>query len=158
MRKLILIPAALLAAALLSTAVDAQDMGGEGGGWHHHHHGGALMHELHELNLSDSQKATIKSMFQVSRAQQKAQFESLIAQHQALETATPGTAAYESATTSLASAAAAMASAHVQAEAALRTQIFGVLSDTQKAQLATLQAQHQAKVAAWMASHGRPAN
>lgn len=154
MRKLILLPAALLAAALASTAVYAQ---GPGGGWHHHH-GDAMMHELKELNLTDAQQASVKSLVQANHAQFKPQFEALMSQHQAFEAATPGTAAYENAAASLAQAASAAASAHVQAEAALRTQIYALLTDAQKAQLVTLQAQHQAKVAAWMASHSQPAD
>jgi len=158
MRKLIFLPAAVLAAALLSTAVNAQGPGGDGPDWHHHHHGGALMHELHELNLTDAQQTSIKALVKTSHEQFKPQFETLMSQHQAFEAATPGSAAFQNAASSLATSAAAAASAHVQAEAALRTQIYALLTDTQKTQMATLQAQHQAKVAAWQASHAQPAN
>ncbi len=160
MRKLMLVPAAILAAGMLSTAVYAQDQGpGDGGpGWHHHHRGGVLMHELKELNLSDSQKASIKTLFKTSHEQFKPQFEALRTQHQALEAATPGSAEFQNATASLAQASAAAASARVQQEAALRTQIYALLTDAQKQQLSTLQAQHQAKMAAWQAKHAQSAN
>ena len=160
MRKLIFLPAAVLAAAMLSTAVSAQGPGGPGeGGWHHHRHG-ELGHVLKELNLSDTQKASVKQLFQQSHAQLKPQLQTLRTDREALIAATPGTAAYQTAATNLAQDASTAASARVQSETALVTQVYGLLSDTQKAQWATLQAQHQAKVAAWEASHAQaePAN
>lgn len=160
MRKLMLVPAAILAAGMLSTAVYAQtEAPGAGGeGWHHHHRGGALMHELKALNLSDSQKASVKTLFQNARQQLKPQFEAVRTQREALNATTPGTAAYNNAASALATAASAAASARVQQEAELRTQIYALLTDAQKQQLATLQAQHQAKVAQWQAQHAQSAN
>jgi periplasmic protein CpxP/Spy len=158
MRKLIFLPAVVLAAAMLSTAVSAQDQAaGPGGhhGWHHHHRGGAMMHELKELNLSDAQKASVKALFKTSHQQLKPQFQALMTQRQALNAATPGSPAFQTAAASLAQAASSAASARVQEEATLRTQIYGLLTDAQKSQLATLQAQHQAKVAAWQAKHAQ---
>jgi Spy/CpxP family protein refolding chaperone len=161
MRKLMLVPAAILAAGMLSTAVYAQTQapGADGQGWHHHHHrGGALFHELKALNLSDSQKASVKTLFQNAHQQLKPQFEAVRTQREALNAATPGTAAYNNAASALATAASAAAGAHVQQEAELRTQIYALLTDAQKQQLATLQAQHQAKVAQWQAQHAQSAN
>ncbi|HWY24408.1 MAG TPA: Spy/CpxP family protein refolding chaperone, partial [Nevskia sp.] len=138
----------------------AQDQGpGDGGpGWHHHHRGGAMMHELKELNLSDSQKASIKTLFKTSHEQFKPQFEALRTQHQAFAAATPGSPEFQSATSSLAQAASSAASARVQQEAELRTQVYALLTDAQKQQLATLQAQHQAKMAEWQARHAQSAD
>ncbi|HWY23600.1 MAG TPA: Spy/CpxP family protein refolding chaperone [Nevskia sp.] len=160
MRKLMLVPAAILAAGMLSTAVHAQDQGpGDGGpGWHHHHRGGAMMHELKALNLSDSQKASVKTLFKSSREQLKPQFQAMMAQRQAFNSAVPGSPEFNSAESALAQAASSAASARVQQEAALRTQIYALLSDAQKQQLATLQAQHQAKMAEWQAKHAQSAD
>ena len=162
MRKLMMVPAAILAAGLLSTAVYAQTQAptaGDHQGWHHHHHrGGFLMHELKALNLSDSQKASVKTLLQNAHQQLKPQFEAVRTQREALDAATPGTAAYNNAASALASAASAAAGARVQQGAELRTQIYALLTDAQKQQLATLQAQHQAKVAQWKAQHAQSAN
>ncbi len=114
-----------------------------------------MMHELKELNLSDAQKASVKALFKTSHQQLKPQFQALMTQRQALNAATPGSPAFQNAATSLAQAASSAASARVQEEATLRTQIYGLLTDAQKSQLATLQAQHQAKVAAWQAKHAQ---
>ena len=155
MSKLIFLPAAVLAAAMLSTAVNAQDHGPGPDGWQHHHRGGALMHELKELNLSDAQKASVKDLFKTSRQQLKPQMEAVMTQRQALIAATPGTGAFQTATANLAQAASAAAAARVQSEAALVTQVYNLLTDAQKAQWTTLQAQHQAKMAAWQAKHAQ---
>ena len=156
MRKLIFLPAAILAAAMLSTAVNAQGPGdGPGEGWHHHHRGGAMMHELKELNLSDAQKTSVKALFKTAHEQLKPQFEAVRTQRQALNAATPGSAAFQNAATSLAQAESTAASARVQQEASLRTQIYALLTTEQQSQLATLQAQHQAKMAEWQAKHAQ---
>jgi Spy/CpxP family protein refolding chaperone len=155
MRKLLLVPAAILAAGMLSTAVLAQDPGEgpDGPGWHHHHRGGVLMHELKELNLSDSQEASVKTLFKNAHQQLKPQFQALMTQRQAFDSAVPGSPEFNNAAGALAQAASAAASARVQQEAELRTQVYALLSDAQKQQLATLQAQHQAKMAQWQAQH-----
>lgn len=152
MRKLMLVPAAILAAGMLSTAVHAQDGGGEPG-WHHHHRGGVLMHELKALDLSEAQKASIKTLCQNTRQQLKPQFEAVRAQRQAFNAATPGSPEFQNAAAALAQAASAAAGARVQQEAELRTQVYALLNDAQKQQLATLQAQHQARIAQWQAQH-----
>ena len=154
MRKLMLVPAAILAAGMLSTAVLAQPpegQGAESAGWHHR--GGVLMHDLKALNLSDSQKASVKALFKSSREQYRPQFQAFFTQRQAFAAATPGTAEFQSATASLAQAASSAASARVQQQAELRTQIYALLTDAQKQQWATLQAQHQARMAEWQAKH-----
>ncbi len=153
MRKLIFLPAVLLAAAMLSTAVSAQAPDA-GPGWHHHPHG-ELMHALKELNLSDEQKASVKQLFKQTHEQLKPQMQALMSDREALIAATPGTAAYQTAATNLAQAASTAASARVQSETALVTQVYGLLTDAQKAQWATLQAQHQAKMAEWQAKHAQ---
>jgi Spy/CpxP family protein refolding chaperone len=157
MRKLIFLPAAVLAAAMLSTAVSAQPGADDAGGppahaWHHRE-GGEMMHMLKDLNLSAEQKASVKQLLQASRAEHKAEFQSFMAAHQAFDSATPGTADYQSAAASLSQAASTAAAARVQQGAELRAQVYALLTDAQKAQWATLVAQHQARFAAWKAQH-----
>lgn len=147
-----LLPA--FAAAMLSTAALAHEPGQEGG-WHHHghHHGAGMM--LKQLDLSDAQKAQVKTLFHNSREQMHGQFAAVRSQRQAFEAATPGTAAYQSAAASLAQAESAAAGARVQQEAELRSQVYALLTDAQKAQLSTLQAQREARRAAWREKHAQ---
>jgi len=154
MRNHITVTVALIAALGLSAVVFAQPPEGEHG-WRHHR--GPLAHELKELGLTDAQKASIKQIVQAAYQQMKPQMQALRQQHEALETATPGTAAYQTATTSLAQAAATAASAHVQEEATVRAQIYAVLTDAQKTQLAGLIQQREARIAQWQAAHPAPA-
>src|SRR5581483_4124891 len=159
MRKLLLVPVAILAAGMFSAAAIAQNAGeGPGGpGWHHHHRGGVLMHELKELNLSESQKASVKTLFKNAHEQLKPQFQAVMSQRQALDSAVPGSPEFNNAATALAQAASAAASARVQQEAELRTQVYALLTDAQKQQLASLQAQHQARMEQLKAQHQAPA-
>jgi Spy/CpxP family protein refolding chaperone len=154
MRNHIIVTVALFAALGLSVGVSAQPPE-DGHGWHHHH-GGPFAHELKELGLTDAQKGSIKQIVQAAHQQLKPQMQALRQQHEALETATPGTAAYQAATTSLAQAAATAANARVQEEASVRAQIYAVLTDAQKTQLAGLIQQHEAKMAQWQAAHPAP--
>jgi len=143
MRKSLLAIPAVLAMAASAVAF-------AGGGFHHHH--SAMLHELRQLSLTDDQKASIKQMAQASFAQAKTQRQALFQQRLAFESATPGTAAYQTAAAALAQSEASAASARVTSEAALETQVYGILTDAQKTQFASLQAQHQAKVAQWQAA------
>ncbi|MDR3416616.1 MAG: Spy/CpxP family protein refolding chaperone [Nevskia sp.] len=165
MRKLILLPTAVLAAAMLCTAVQAQDSSSSSGGsssgsssgamhgWHHHHHGGALMFVLRKLDLSAEQKASVKQLMQQAHGQLKPQMEALRADRQAFNEATPGSSGYATAAANLAQAAGAAATARVQEEATLRTQIYGLLTDPQKAELAKLQQEYAARIAQHQAEH-----
>ncbi len=159
MRNTTIISAALVAAMAIGGSVLAQGPGPEDGGpggWHQHHHGGPLAHELHQLNLSDAQKASIKQIVESARPQMRAQMDALHEQRKAFETSVPGTAAYQTATGALAQAEANAASARVTEMASIRTQIYALLTDDQKAQMATLVAQREAKVAQWQAAHPAP--
>lgn len=154
MRNHIIVTVALIAALGLSVGVFAQSPE-DGHGWHHHR-GGPFAHELKELDLTDAQKASIKQIVQAAHQQLKPQMRALRQQHAALETATPGTSAYQTATTNLAQAAAAAASSRVQEAATARAQIYAVLTDAQKTQLAGLIQQREAKIAQWQAAHPAP--
>lgn len=152
-KNLILGLALSSALAIGSFAVAAQGAPGPGGpgGWGHHagpsHHGGMM--ELRKLNLTDAQRASIKQIMQSNFAQNKSQFQALRQQHEAFEAMNPTDAGYQSATDSLAKAEGAAATARVQQMANIRAQIYNVLTPAQQSQLATLNAQEQARRQQW---------
>jgi periplasmic protein CpxP/Spy len=151
--KMLILPALAAGALIAGTAV------ADGGWGGHHHHGGGFGFVLKQLNLSDSQKASVKQIMQAGHAQNKTQFQALMTAHQALESATPGTPAYQTDTTALAQAAAAAASARVTERASEWSQIYTtVLNTQQQATVAQLQAQRAAHVAQWQAQHAGEAS
>ena len=156
MRKSISLGLVLASAMALTTIAVAQaPSGGPGGGWHSHGHGHQFM-ALSKLNLTDAQKASIKQIMQTSFAQNKTQRQTLGLQRAAFASMTPDQVGYQAATASLAQAEGAAASARVTQRANIRAQIYAVLTTTQKAQLATFQAQQQARKQQWQqfkASH-----
>jgi periplasmic protein CpxP/Spy len=155
MRKSISLGLVLASAMALTTLAVAQaPSGGPGGGWHSHGHGQFMA--LSKLNLTDAQKASIKQIIQTSFAQNKTQRQALGQQRTAFETMTPDQVGYQAATASLAQAEATAASARVTQRANVRAQIYALLTTAQKAQVATMQAQQQARKAQWQqfkASH-----
>lgn len=158
MRRLLFLPAVMLGASMLATAVSAQPADApDGHGWMHYR-GDTFMHEVKQLDLNDAQKTSISQFRDASRQQLKPQLETLRQDHQAFDAAVPGSAGYQAAADNLAQAFSGFASARVQQEAALRTQVYGLLSDAQKTALAKLQAEHQAKEQAWQAQHAQQAS
>lgn len=153
MRKHTLLGLALASALAIGTtvAVAAPGAGGPGPfghGWQGHRGHGQMM-MLHKLNLSDSQKASIKQILSTSRTQNKAQWQALRQQRSAFESMTPNQVGYQAAAASLAQAAGQAAQARVQQMANLRAQIYAVLTPAQQAQAATFKAQAQARRAQW---------
>jgi Spy/CpxP family protein refolding chaperone len=126
--------------------------------WQGRHHGGdEVIHEaLHQLGLTAEQKTQIHSIMAAAKAQGQAQFASSRATHEALEVTAPTDPKYPQ----LIAEAQADASAHVQQRAAVWSQIFAVLTPAQQARFpsvaAAIQAQHEARRAAWMAQHAAP--
>src|SRR5262245_5417323 len=85
-----------LFAASPSTTPDAQPQQHGWAGKHHGPHGmhgGGMdfgfMHALHQLNLTDAQKQSVKSILDSNREQSRSFHESLRANHQALSTMAP---------------------------------------------------------------------
>lgn len=151
MRKNLFLGLALSSAlAVGSFAVAAQGAPGPGGpgGWGHHggRHG---MMDLHKLNLSDAQKASIKQIMKSSFGQNKSQFQALRQQRQAFEAMNPTDPGYQSAAASLAQAEGAATTARVQQMANVRAQIYAVLTPAQQSQLASMKAQQQARRQQW---------
>lgn len=137
--------AVLLASTLLATALpvraaeDAPPPPGDfgPGGEHGRHGGGPFLHELFRLDLSDSQRAAIKTQLRAFHEQGRAGFESLRGARHAFETAAPNSAGYGTVTAQMADAASNAARDRVQQEAALRAQLFALLTDAQQAQLSS---------------------
>lgn len=112
--------------------------GHDGPRGHGPHEGGPMLHLLRQLDLSDSQRETIKSDVKRFHEQGRASFEAMRSVHRAFQTTPPDSASYSAAVTQMADAAANMAREHVQREAALRKQIYAVLTDAQKSKLNSL--------------------
>jgi Spy/CpxP family protein refolding chaperone len=111
----------------------------------HHHPRPMLMHVLHELNLSDTQKAQARQLFGAERNTMQSQRDALRSAHQTFNAATPGSDAFTAAEKTLEDAEANAARAHVQADADLRTKLYALLTDAQKAKLTARLAQTPAE-------------
>lgn len=149
MRKTMTLSIILAAAIGCSALAFAGGQGGGfGGGPHHGHHGGMM--DLHGLNLTDAQQASVKQIRQQTFTQLKSQFQAVHQQRQAFEALTPSSSGYQAAAASLAQAEATLTSARITAEAAATAQIYTtVLTSTQQTQLATNKANFEARQAQW---------
>jgi periplasmic protein CpxP/Spy len=151
MRKNITLALALASAmALAPFAIAAAQDGGPHGGWGGHGHGhGAAFAAMSKLNLSDAQKASIKQIMQTAMSQNKPQRQALRQQREAFEALNPNSAGYQAAAASLAQAEGAATVARVQQRAAIRAQIYAVLTPAQQSQLASIKAANQARRQQW---------
>ena len=160
MRKILL--SIIAAAAIGGSSLALASAGGGFGhdGWHHGH-GMAAMHELGKLNLSDAQRDNIKQLSKQSFQQLKPQMETLRQQRRAFESMEPTASGYQTAADNLATTEAGLTRARVLAEASLRAQVYNVLTPAQRSQLATMRAQHEARMQQWkdfQAQHPLPGN
>lgn len=133
----LMIAAPQLASA--QAAAPAPEARAEHGGRHHghgRHHGGPFMHQLKSLDLSDAQRESIRAVIKASFESGKAQHESMRSLHRQMLTATPESAGYAALVNQLADAEANAARDRVQKMAALKGEIYAMLTDAQKAQLA----------------------
>ena len=149
MRKTLLSMIAAVAIGGSSLALASAGGDGSGHGWQHGGRGMMAMHELGKLDLSDAQRSTIKQFARQSFGQLKPQMEALRQQRQAFESMDPTASGYQAAADNLATAEAGMARARVLQRASLRAQVYNVLTPAQRSQLATLRAQHQARMQQW---------
>ncbi|MGA8277249.1 MAG: Spy/CpxP family protein refolding chaperone [Rhodanobacteraceae bacterium] len=143
---------------ILATAIGASSLafampGGAGHDGHRHHAMNMGIHDLRKLDLTDAQHEQIKQIMKQGHADIKTQLQTLRQQRGDFEAMAPDAAGYQAATTKLAQAEADAARARVMQRAAMRAKVYAVLTDTQKAKLATLRAEHQAKRAEWKAKH-----
>lgn len=146
MRKTRLLAAALAIAFGCTPFAFAQ----AGGHAWHDGHGMAMGGHLYaKLGLSDAQRAQIKQLTRQDFAQMKPQMQNLRQARQAFESATPGTAAYQTAASNLAEAEADAARSRASNRAALRAQIYQLLTPAQRTQLANIKARHVARIQQW---------
>jgi periplasmic protein CpxP/Spy len=119
--------------------------------WHHHRGGmmggGFMMHALHQLNLTDAQKQSVKTILTNARAQAKAQRQSGGSTNFAALN-DPGSPNHAAALQELQT----RISSRIQAREAVQQQIYGVLTQDQKTQLSSMIATRQAKWAQHNAS------
>ncbi len=107
-----------------------------GGGKHHRGgHGGPFMHELKSLDLSEAQRTSIRTAMKASFESGKSQHEAMRSLHRSMMTATPGSAGYSALVNQLADAEANAARDRVQKMAALKGEVYAMLTDAQKTQL-----------------------
>ncbi len=146
MRKNVTVALVLASAmALAPFAIAAAQDGGFHGG--HSHHGGFEAYS--KLNLTDAQKASIKQVMQNAFAQSKPQRQALRQQREAFEAMAPNASGYQAAAASLAQAEGAAMQARVQQRAAIRAQIYSILTPAQQSQLASIKAQKLARRQQW---------
>ncbi|HET6906384.1 MAG TPA: Spy/CpxP family protein refolding chaperone [Rhodanobacteraceae bacterium] len=148
MRKTLL---SLFAAAAIggSSLALAAAGGGMGHGWHDGRHGMMAMRALNKLNLSDAQRDQIKQLAKQDFEQLKPRMQAVRQQRKAFGSMDPNSAGYQAAAGNLARAEADLASARVMQRAALRAQIYNVLTPAQRSQLAAMRAQRQARMQQW---------
>jgi protein CpxP len=125
--------------------------------WQRHHGGGALvgmtLRATKQLNLTEDQQASIKTILTTARAQAKAARASGQAPVDMAVLGNPGDPNYATALQS----AKTLAGTRIQNESELQGQIYNVLTAAQKAQLptvlATMKAQAQQGRAVWEQRH-----
>jgi protein CpxP len=143
-----------IATAADDAAVNTPPPGGPHGGphgWHHHGQG----HLLSQLNLSDSQKAQVKTLLTTAFPQMKSIHQQMHVNSLKLQETQPNDANYANVVAEVSAANASLHSQMTTQKAEVRASVFKILTPAQQQQLQTLEAQQQAKRAAWGASHTR---
>lgn len=120
---------------------------------HAKHRDGHHMKLFDQLNLTDTQRTSVRQLFRQNFEQARPEMQALREKRMAFDNATPGSAAYQSAANDLARAESNAAHAQVLRQAALRTKIYDLLTPEQRTQYATLRAQHRTKMKQWRESH-----
>lgn len=143
----------ILASALTITGAAFAAGGNHDGGHRFGDHGHRGHHGMHEafakLNLTDAQKASIKQITQASREQNKGQWQALRTQRAAFEQMTPDQVGYQAAAARLAQAEGQATQTRIEQRARVKAQIYAVLTAQQKAQLATMRSQREARREQW---------
>lgn len=111
--------------------------------------GGAQMMVLHQLDLNDSQRASIKQILDNRRELDKSDQQALSRQRDAFEAMAPNSAGYAAAAASLASSESQAMQKRVMEMADMRAQIYAVLTPAQQSQVSTLTAQALARRQQW---------
>jgi Spy/CpxP family protein refolding chaperone len=113
----------------------------------HRHHGpmmgGMMLHTLHQLNLTDAQRESVHGILAKARSQFQAQHQKGNAPPNFAALANPGDPNHAAALQALQ----ARLTARIQARDQVQQQIYGVLTASQKTQLASILAAKQARFA-----------
>jgi Spy/CpxP family protein refolding chaperone len=115
---------------------------GPQGGWHHHRHGGML---LSKLNLTPEQQVSIKTIMANAGPQMKSIFQEMRDNSQKLRQTQPTDANYAAVVAQVTQANGSLHSQMITQRESVRAQIYEILTPEQRTQLATLQAQRQAR-------------
>ncbi|MDN5873645.1 MAG: Spy/CpxP family protein refolding chaperone [Sinobacteraceae bacterium] len=102
---------------------------------HRHHRAWPFADALHEVDLSDTQKKTVRSYLKTSHETIREHMKGLHEERIAFLTAVPGTSAFDTAYKTYSSHAASAAQWRIQQIATLHTQIFNLLTGSQQAEL-----------------------
>jgi protein CpxP len=128
MLKKLTLATALLAGLACSTAVLAQGRHGD--------FGGGPAAELDRLNLSDAQWLQVRKIMQSRRSGDHPLHQERMELHRALAVLNPGSADYQQQVAKLQDQAAQVARDRVQEMADLKSQVYAVLTEPQRAKLA----------------------
>lgn len=163
MRKFLIPPvlvAALVCSPLLFAANPPAASAGTSAkaGQHSARHAGRTMGMLDQLDLTEAQRSSIRQLLQQNFEQARPEMQALRQKQLAFESATPGTANYQTAANELAQAESSAVHARVLRQAALRTKIYEQLTPTQRTKLVDIQAQREAKIKQWRESRARDAS
>jgi Spy/CpxP family protein refolding chaperone len=127
-----------LAADDASTTPPARGWAGHGDGWQHHgwhHHGGPLA-AFRQLNLSDSQQASLKAILEAAKPTTHALMQQIHANNTQLRAVTPDDANYAQVVATVAQQNGALM-AQLQAQRAqVYAEAYALLDEAQKTQLA----------------------
>jgi periplasmic protein CpxP/Spy len=150
MRKNITLGLILGSTLALATVAMAAPVG-QDAGMHHGRPGHGHGHDMafRKLDLTDAQRASIKQIMHASFAQNKTQWTALRQQRSAFESMTPDQVGYQAAAARLAQAEGDATRARVQQKATVRAQIYALLTPTQKAKMATMNTERQARREQW---------
>lgn len=119
-------------------------------------HGHRSMELFRQLDLSEAQRASIRTFARENFRQMRPELAALRQKRMAFDDAVPGTAEYQAAANDLAHAEANAALARVLHKSDLRSKIYQTLTPAQKVQLATLRAQRKER-RDWHRTHLQPA-
>jgi periplasmic protein CpxP/Spy len=114
-------------------------------GWHHHH-----AHLLSKLNLTAEQQASVKAIMSNAGPQMKSIHQEMRANSLKLQSTQPNDPNYANVVAEVTQANGSLHSQMISQQAAVRAQVFKVLTPAQQTQLAALQAQMHSR-------HGVPA-
>jgi periplasmic protein CpxP/Spy len=118
------------------------------GGWHHHHRHGHGHWMMSKLNLTDAQKAQVKSIMTAAGPQMKSIHQQMRANSMKLSQMAPTGGAYTATVQEVSQANATLHAQMITQREQIRASVYKVLTPAQQQQLATMKAEMQAKMQA----------